>query len=413
MAEAPTPTRVETEVVDPGRARFGATIVLGHALKHLYLSAFQAVLLPEIKIGLGLSGAQIGAMASAQHVTGWLSTMGSGYVGDRFVNKTALILALSLGLTGVAYFFLGIANSYLFLLGAMLLVGLGPSLFHPPAIAALSRRFADRRAFAVSMHGTGGSIGEVLGPVTGAGLIAVLVWQDVLKLSLVPALIAAFFLWRLLKNDSAQAGGGTSSVAEYLGSFKELLKQKTIRLLFVITSLRTVGQATTMIFLPIYLREDLGYSAALVGVYLSAAQLVGVGSQPVMGLLADRFGHKAVLMPAMAVFSAILFSLSVVEGQIQFAIAIIAAGTFLFSLHAIFISAAMEVAGEEVQATTVSLIYAASFVGSLSPIVAGLIADAYGIQTVFVFSAVLVSLATAVLAVTRLPTRAPREAGVG
>ena len=411
MAEAVTQTG--TEVVDRGRTRFGATIVLGHALKHLYISAFQAVLLPEIKIGFGLSGAQIGAMASAQHVTGWVSTMGSGYVGDRFTSKMALTLALSLGLIGVAYFFLGVANSYVLLLCAMLLLGLGPALFHPPAIAALSRRFADRRAFAVSMHGTGGSIGEVLGPVTAAGLLAVLFWRDVLQLSVIPALIAAFLLWRLLKNDSAQAGGGAGSVVEYLGSFKALLKQKTIRLLFLITSLRTVGQSTTMIFLPIYLREDLGYSAAVVGLYLSAAQLVGVGSQPLMGLLADRFGHKAVLMPAMAAFSAILFSLSVVDGQIQFAIAIVAAGTFLFSLHAIFISAAMEVAGKEVQATTVSLIYAASFVGSLSPIVAGLIADAYGIQTVFVFSAVLVSLATAVLAVTRLPTRAPREAGVG
>lgn len=263
------------------------------------------------------------------------------------------------------------------------------------------------------MHGTGGSIGEVLGPVTAAGLIAVLFWRDVLQLSIVPALIAAFVLWRLLSGDSAQAGGGTASVKDYLGSFKELLKHKTIRLLFLVTSLRTVGQATTMIFLPIYLREDLGYSAALVGVYLSAAQLVGVGSQPLMGLLADRFGHKAVLMPAMVVFSALLFSLSAVEGQVQFAIAIIAIGAFLFSLHAIFISAAMEVAGEEVQATTVSLIYAASFVGSLSPIVAGLISDEYGVRTVFVFSAVLVSLATLVLAVTKLPGRTPKEAGVG
>lgn len=114
---ADTAVQTGTDVVDRGRTRFAATIVLGHALKHLYLSGLQTVLLPEIKIGLGLSGAQIGAMASAQQVTGWVSTMGSGYVGDRFANKTAFMLGLSLGVTGVAFFFLGFAGSYIALLG--------------------------------------------------------------------------------------------------------------------------------------------------------------------------------------------------------------------------------------------------------------------------------------------------------
>jgi sugar phosphate permease len=124
--------------VDSGRTRFGATIVVSHALKHLYISSLPSVLLPEIKIAMGLSAAQVGAMASVQQFTGWFSTMGSGYIGDRFVNRTGFMLSLSIGLTGVSYFFLGIADSYALLLGAMLLVGFGPSLFHPPAFRAAS-----------------------------------------------------------------------------------------------------------------------------------------------------------------------------------------------------------------------------------------------------------------------------------
>jgi hypothetical protein len=63
------------------------------------------------------------------------------------------------------------------------------------------------------------------------------------------------------------------------------------------------------------------------------------------------------------------------------------------------------------QSTTVSLIYAASFVGALSPTIAGVLADAYGLKSTFLFAAVLVGLSAATLAVTNLPgSRAQREA---
>jgi predicted MFS family arabinose efflux permease len=320
------------------------------------------------------------------------------------------MLALSLGLTGVSYFLLGIADSYALLLGAMLVVGVGPSLFHPPALSALSRRFADRRAFAVSMHGAGGSVGEVLGPVTAAGLVAVLYWRDVLQLSMFPALVAAFLMWRLLR-DNSDAGSGASSLGAYLGAFWALLRQRAMLMLCAVSALRSVGQATTMVFLPVYLREDLGYSAALVGVYVSMAQLAGIGSQPLMGHLADRFGHRAVLLPAMTAFALLLLTLSVVEGRLQFALAILALGAFVFSLHHVILAAGLEIAGPEMQATTVSLLFAAGFVGSVAPTLAGLLADAYGLRSTFIFSAAIATMAALVLVFIRLPRHEPGQAG--
>src|SRR5690554_6404756 len=121
--------------------RFAAIIIIGHALKHIYIAGFQAVLLPEIKLGLSLTSAQVGTMATVQQLSSWTATVTSGYVGDRFVSKTAMMLGLSLALIGVSYFILSISGSYAVLLPAMFLVGLGPSIYHPPAIGALSRRF--------------------------------------------------------------------------------------------------------------------------------------------------------------------------------------------------------------------------------------------------------------------------------
>jgi FSR family fosmidomycin resistance protein-like MFS transporter len=407
MAEAALPA--VQPAADPRANRFAAIIIIGHALKHTYISGLQAVLLPEIKIGLNLSNAQVGTMATVQQFSSWGATVTSGYVGDRFVSKTAFMLGLSLFLIGVSYFILGISGSYSVLLPAMFLVGLGPSIYHPPAIGALSRRFTSRRAYFISLHGAGGSVGEAAGPLIAGGLIAVLYWRDVLQLSMIPAFITAFFMWTLLKNDSSEHGG-TSSLREYLGAFKELLKIREIQLIYLATAFRTVGQATTMVFLPIYMREDLGYSAWLTGVFIAMAQVVGIGSQPIMGQLSDRIGYKRVLVPALICFAVLLALIPAASGKFQLAIVILLLGTFLFSLHAILIAAAAELAGETMQATTVSLIYAASFVGALAPTLAGVLADKYGFESTFLFAAMLVGVSALVLAVTNLPgSRSQRE----
>ena len=200
-----------------GRNKLAATVVLGHAIKHIYNSGFQTILLPEIKIGLGLSATELGWIAASRQATGWFTTMGAGYAADRFSNRASLMLGLSLSLMGISYFIAGNAPNFWMMLGAMLLVGIGPSIYHPPAIGALSRRFPDRRGFALSLHGAGGSTGEVLGPLVTAGALAVLVWQDVLRVGLFPALLAAFLIWSLMRGvPSAQVTA--QSTAEYFSS---------------------------------------------------------------------------------------------------------------------------------------------------------------------------------------------------
>jgi MFS family permease len=183
-----------------------------------------------------------------------------------------------------------------------------------------------------------------------------------------------------------------------------------VQLIYLATAFRTVGQATTMVFLPIYMREDLGYSAFLAGAFISMAQVVGIGSQPVMGQLTDRIGYKRVLVPALVCFALLLLLVPAADGKVQLAIVILLLGTFLFSLHAILIAAAAEMAGESMQATTVSLIYSASFVGALAPTIAGVLADAYGFEITFLFAAVLVGFSALILGATNLPgSRAQRK----
>jgi predicted MFS family arabinose efflux permease len=278
-------------------------------------------------------------------------------------------------------------------------------MFHPPAVGALSRRFADRRAFAISLHGTGGSIGEALGPLTAAGLLGLLFWRDVVRVEFIPAIVGALLLFLMLKDRGSHDHAASGSFRDYLRSFAGLLKNRTLSLILLVTACRTVGQSTTAIFLPIYLREDLGYSSALVGLYISMSQVAGIGSQPLMGFLSDRFGHKQVMLPALVMFAILLALVPFAEGKVPLAIVILALGFFLFSMQSILTSAAVEQAGHEVHSTVVSLIYASSFVGSLAPTVAGILSDQFGVKSTFYMSAALAATAVVILALTKMPRR--------
>ncbi len=384
--------------------RFGVLVIAGHALKHIQISGLLAILIPEMKLGLGLSSTQVGALASAQQFSGWIATVGSGYLGDRFVRKTGVLLGLSLALLGLAYLLMGTVKDFPLLLLGMLVMGLGVSMYHPPALGSLARRFPRRRSLAISLHGAGGSVGEVLGPLTAAGLVAILVWNDILLIGAIPALAGGAALWLLL-SDRGTEDGSAPSFGDYVRSLLKMVKQRALIWICLATALRTAGQSTINVFLPVYLREDLDFTAGLVGIYIALAQIAGIGSQPLMGFMTDRYGHKRVLIPSLLLMAALLLLIPVAGSRFELAVVVFLLGAFLFSLHAILVSAATRLAGENLQATVVALVYASSFLGALAPTLAGILADAVGIKMTFVFSFVLVMLAVLAISRAQIPTR--------
>ena len=393
-----------------GRNRLAAIIVVGHAVKHLYNSGLSSIILPELKIGMGLSSAQFGSLASVRSLAAGMSTMTAGYLGDRFSHQAGLLIGLSLGIMGMAHLLAGYAPNYGAMLAVMFVIGIGPSMFHPPAISALSRRFPDRRGFAISLHGMGANAGEVLGPITVAGVLSLLMWRDVLKVSFVPALLAGLLIWVSIRSlPGGKEATGVKSLGDYVGNFGGLLGNRLLMVLVAAVALRAVGDGAVAVFVPVLLREELQYSAATVAFYLTSAKLVGLASQPTMGYLSDRYGRKAVLVPATAATSLLAFGLSVAEPGVQLYIVVAASGAFSFSLHHIFIAAAIDAAQGPLQSTVAAMIYSAGFMAIFSPYVAGLISDAWGIHSAFVYGGSVLVLPTALLLTITIPVPGKRS----
>ena len=116
----------------------------------------------------------------------------------------------------------------------MFLSGLGPSLFHPLALGALTLKFPKQRGFLVSLHGSGGSTGEVLGPIIAGGLLTgaifiTLSWNDILKWSIVPAVVVGFIIW-LVVRDLTNTKGNVESFSEYITNLSSILKNKPLQI---------------------------------------------------------------------------------------------------------------------------------------------------------------------------------------
>ena len=106
-----------------------------------------------------------------------------------------------------------------------------------------------------------------------------------------------------------------------------------------------MGRLVILTFLPIYLQEHLHYSAFALGVFVALMHALGTISQPALGLLSDRFGRKAVLVPSCLLLGLFFALLAIVPAGIPLALVIIAIGLFFYTLFNIMNAAVMDVAG--------------------------------------------------------------------
>ena len=152
-----------------GRERlvFLSLVTGGHAIIHWFQQMF-AVVLPSVTQGLALTEVQVGYLQSARQLTSGTMNLPVGLLSDSFARWRAVILASALLFMGVGYFCMGAAGGLGGALVGAALVGLGTAAWHPPAMGALSLRFPERRATALSIHGMGATLFDTLTPLRSA-----------------------------------------------------------------------------------------------------------------------------------------------------------------------------------------------------------------------------------------------------
>ena len=136
---------------------------------------------------------------------------------------------------------------------------------------------------------------------------------------------------------------------------------------------------------------------------------LGIFSAPVLGVLSDKFGRKAVLLPGLA--SSAVLSLLVVSTGDSILLAFVLAGLGLgtFALHQIMQAAVLDVVGRGTEATAVGLIFGINgLIGAASPFLVTLIINhAGGLSSIFYYSGILTAISAVI--VVFIPLRPSRQ----
>lgn len=398
--------RLRESVNGLGRERLLLLMVLtlGHVAVHWYQQLFSLVV-PSLKADLLLTNVQVGTLFTARQITNSL-TLPAGYLADSYRGRTNLILAAAILCFGLGFYSIGIAPSYEWTLAAACLIGLGSSLWHPAAIGSLSVRFAERRGLALSVHGAGASVGDSIAPIIVGAILLAVNWRFVLEWHLLPAVVVAIAMWWSLRN-VYQDSGQKLTLGSYLVGIREMVTNAQVLGVTISNAISGMARLAVTAFFPLYVTETLGYSPFVLGIYLALLYVMGVVSQPIMGVLSDRYGRKAVLIPAFGSMAVTFGLIPIAPGGVALGLVIGVLGCFFYGTVNITTSAVMDVTRENVQSSTMGVTSLFSQPFSLaSPIIAGFLVESFGLTATFWYAAVLQVVSTLIL----IPIRFSRPA---
>ena len=207
-----------------------------------------------------------------------------------------------------------------------------------------------------------------------------------------PAGIAAFIVllgFRNLKSHSLE----NPSFHTYLRSAGSMLANKTVLGMVTISGVRSMAHNSLNIFLVIYMSEDLGFDSFKIGYHVTLLTLFGVASSPILGWASDKIGRRPVMFVSLFSMAILIFSLIAFGTGWSFTLILALLGLFLYSVNPIMMAAAVDATKKGTEASGVALMFAGSAVlGAASPIIAGRLREAYGMDGVFYFSAIIVTL---------------------
>jgi sugar phosphate permease len=362
---------------------------IGHGGTH-WIAAFFYLLLPYITQDLGLSYTDAGLLVSVFHLSALLTNFGSGLMVD-VTGRRVLFQVVSLLVGAGALFAFGVSHSLAALAFLVMLIGVSNNLWHPPAIAYLSAMYPGHRGYALSIHAIGANMGDTLAPLAAGTLLAALTWQGAAAVGAVPVVLIALLLAVLLlakdNRSRAEARGGMS-FSEYLLGLKRIVGNRLVLGLCLMAGFRSMAQNGLLVFLPLFLVNDLKSGPIWMGVAMMAMQMGGLVAAPVAGTWSDRVGRRPVVLAGLTVTTVVICAITLIRNDVTLVVAVSVLGFALFAVRPVIHSWMMDLVPTEVAGSATSLLFGTqSLLSVMVPPIGGLIADAYGLPAVFYFLA--------------------------
>ena len=361
-----------------------------------FYGAFLTPLLPLFVDKLGLTLTQVGFIAGISRFLAFVVQPTAGYLADHYRTR---FFVLGGPLLAVVFMpLIGVAPSFLVLLGFVSIGSIGISMFHPTAAGMVSQYAGSHVGLCMSLFNLGGTLAFGLGPV----FIAFFVYAYGLEaspLTMAGGLVVTAFLFKIVPVPTTE---GLARLG-FMGSIREAFGAvwRPIFIIWLIMVLRSFAGQTFITFLPIYYAGQ-GFSLISIGTIVAGFSVAGAISGVLAGHLSDRFGYKPIFFVSHGLATPSLYLLLLLPGKWAYGTAFLA-GFFLMATLPLGVAIAQEIAPKGKSMVSSLMMGLAWGTGGMMAPLAGKLADLYSIGPVLASMAILPLLTVGLIAM--LPDR--------
>jgi FSR family fosmidomycin resistance protein-like MFS transporter len=381
----------------------GSLIVLfslGH-LSNDWAPSAVWLLTPAIAASLVLSPAEIGLLITIHSAGAAAAFLPAGILADRVANRGRLLL-MTFWWVAIGYFLATLAPGFWTLALLLAVAGMGDAAWHPIATGVLVEGMPDRRARALGLHAVGGTLAEVLAPLSVGVLIGFFDWRTTLQLSVIPAALMGLVFFRMAGRVPRSSRTAVSR-ADFRTLWQAWRRPAGLGMIGMISAYNMAFLAL-LSMTPLFLQRVHGFSPVETGFVFGAMLLVGAVIQPAVGHLSDLTGRKRVVIAGNLAAAVAALGIALSPGPVSVIGAMIATAALLVGIRSVVLATAVEFAGQR-EATTLGLAFAVlDGVGALGAGLAGAVGS-LDLHYAFLLAAALASSAVALAVPLRFVSR--------
>lgn len=347
---------------------------LGHLFTDINQGAIPA-LLPFFIMEYHLSYAAAASVVFAANIASSLIQPLFGILTDRM--SRPWLMPVGIVLAGAGIGFSGLTGSYSLILVMVAISGIGVAAFHPEAAKMANRLSQNSQATGLSIFAVGGNAGFALGPLLATG--AWLQWGAKGTLVfLIPSVITAAVLYWHFKDAAQQQGQQTAMKSKEQPKPDRWMPFLRLSGVVVARSVLFFGLST---FIPLYWIHVLHEPAALGATAVTILFTCGIFATLIGGRLADKYGHRRVIIGGWTLLIPLIFLLTYFESTFAATALLLPISLGLFSIYGPMMVTGQNYLPNRVGFASGVTIGLAVTIGGITAPLLGWIADIAGVQT--------------------------------
>jgi predicted MFS family arabinose efflux permease len=258
------------------------------------LTNLSYTILPDLNMNNTQFGMVLSSFAVTYAIIGFLACFWSDVKGTK-----KKFLAVFIVLFSFCSLMTGFAGGFISLMMIRLIMGVfeGPILPLNQSFL-LAQSTPSRRGLNMGIMTTSsvGLISSLLGPLIVVALAEALGWRKTFFLTIIPGLIVAFLVMKLLIEPDMSAVTATTAKVDRKGEFKEILKNRNI-ITCLLYSICLIGWYVVMAsFAPRFLTDTKGLSPTTMSWVMAVLGVGGIVWGMAVPALSDKFGRKPIII---------------------------------------------------------------------------------------------------------------------